>query len=156
MFLTLEQLQERTKIASLKENGSELLVLKELWLDAANGYIFNMHLDETKLGYESAMQIIVQQIVESLSANNGVQNILAANSPFRQEKIGNYSYTLKSGADTIVANNRDEIEQGLTPIVTALLNKYRLNPTKFQVQSTHVFKQELTDLGFAFDNVLGF
>ena len=142
-FLTIAELDERTRISGLR---GEILVLKELWLDAANGYVCEMNLDKTKKGFASAMQIIVQEIVESLYVNKSQASIMAANSPFRQEKMGNYSYTLKSGVDMQLNEGRDGIEQSLTPIAGALLAKYRLNRKKFVFNTHSIFTEKYGDI----------
>ena len=138
-FLTLVQLRARTKVTSLIDEDD---ILIELWLDAANGYLESKNLDDCKPGYDSAMQLITQNIVESLFSNSSQQNILAANSPFRQEKFGSYSYTLKTGIDMLFGENRDDIEQSLTPMIAVLLRKYESNTEKFVSRSTNVFNDK--------------
>ena len=141
-FLTIDQLDDRTKIDFVK---NESVALKTIWLDAANGYLESLALDSSKSGFNSAMQYIAQNIVESMASGNQEASILAANNPFRQEKIGSYSYTLKNNYDIAGGSgstSNDNIHSFLTPIAAAMLQQFRINSKKMQTNTTSVFENQ--------------
>lgn len=149
----IDDLRTRSQDPFVKDMANDLLVC--LWLEVANAYIENLRLDSTKPGYNASMAFVVQQLVESMSHSSTRERILAINSPFRSEKFGNYSYTIKSGVD-LQNESRDDISQSLTPIAAAILDLYRRNSGKFRTGSITVFKQELSDAGIDLDTALGF
>lgn len=145
-FLTLAQLEARTKLTSLIEEST---ALKEFWLDVVNGFLGSFNLDENAEGFSAGLQYVAQQLVESLSINNSQQNVLAANSPFQSEKIGSYSYALKRPLGMNEEDINSYLYASLTPMARAILNRYMGASDSVITHSTTVFEEQQ-------DNIIGF
>ena len=105
------------------------------WIEAANGLLSTYALDDTKEGFAASMRLVASGIVEFFYSKSRSDTIVAANSPFKSQRIGSYSYTRMTASDygTI------DVVESLPGYLLYILNRY-LKHGAIGV-STGVFKE---------------
>ena len=135
--LTRKQLQARTNLVGLRQATDEDTV--DYWISVAEALIDAIDLDSSIAGYSINMLFIVQKVVEHLWINNDEQVTIAANVPFRSQKLGSFSYQLSP------VQERPDIFDNMPPIVKAIIRRYTKVPTQMTV-TTPVFPQVDPDI----------
>ena len=130
-FLTLE---EFVIISDITITNDSLL---DIWLDVANGYLTTFCFNEALEGLQSALKIIAVAIVEHFYATSRRNSVLGANSAFRAEKFGSYSYQRFTKDNT---NEKRDLIYSLSPGIQTIFGRYlcELDP---KLVTTSVFKE---------------
>ena len=114
-LLSLADLKIRTNVSQLLAEEDSLI---QYWLDLGDSIIKTFELDSSVDGYGVNVSFAIQKTVEYLYIDNLEENTLAANSPFKSERIGSYSYTRFSG------EKKFSLKDNLPPIVYSILSTY--------------------------------
>lgn len=90
-YLSVQDLSVRTKVTGLKdaEGAREQLAY---WIDLAEALLNTFNLDSSLTGFASIAAFATQKVAEHLFVSNEEQIVIVANSPFRSERLGSYSY----------------------------------------------------------------
>lgn len=130
--LTRAQLQARTKVVGLREEDDEDTV--QYWISVAEALLEPLDLDSSVLGYTVNMLFVVQKLTEHLWINNDEQIVIAANTPFRSQRLGSFAYQLQKNPDN------PTVFSSMPPVVQALIKRYTKNPKQLAF-TTSVFPQ---------------
>ena len=130
-FLTRE---EFVVISDIDITNDTLL---DIWLEVANGYLTTFCFNEALEGLQSALKIIAVAIVEHFYATSRRSAVLGANSAFRSEKFGSYSYQRFTQDST---NEKRDLIYSLSPGIQTIFGRYlcELDP---RLITTSVFKE---------------
>ena len=88
------------------------------WIDAANAVMCTFNFEEGQKGFRSVAKIIAVGIIDYFFSVSRKNAVLAANSPFKSERLGSYAYTRFSPSDN---NMQEGIIQSLPGHVLYLL-----------------------------------
>ena len=130
-FLTREEFEIISDISIT--NG----VLLDIWLDVANGYLSTFCFNEALEGLQSALKVIAVAIVEHFYATSRQNTVLGANSAFRSEKFGSYSYQRFTQDST---NEKRDLIYSLSPGIQTIFGRY-LCQLDSKLITTSVFKE---------------
>lgn len=130
-LLTTEDVQARsTSSAVLNTNVGSL----QFYIDVAENLLSAMALDTTKSGYAINVQYAVLKLTEYLIINDQEELLVAISGPFAEERMGSYSYKLRS------------LESGWPPMVDKIIKMYRtIGTAAVMVFSTRVFPEFKVD-----------
>ena len=110
----------------------------EIWVQRAVARLSIYELDPNKHdGFEINMIIAIQKMTENLWHGFQEASIVQANSPFRSEKIGSYSYTR---FDPRGISSGEEAEEELPVLVRVLIDAYLAEPD-LVFSTTRVFQE---------------
>jgi len=127
-LITYSQLKGRTSIQRIKESDPALM---SWYIEVAEGLLADQGLNTSKANFSVNMSYAVVKLVEHLVVTDEENTLVAVAGPFSEEKMGSYSYKLKSME-----------EQGWPPIVERIIKMYKSigDPSKL-VLTTRVFPE---------------
>lgn len=134
-LLPVVELKLRSRVVSLVAETDDVI---QYWIALAESLLESFNLDSTLPGYETNIRFAVRKYTEYLYLEDDESTIVNANSPFKSERIGSYSYTRADPAQT---QETDEgFFAGLPAIVAAIIKRYLSgsSPVSF---TTSVFRQ---------------
>ena len=129
-FIDLEEFKE---ISTLSLSDSDDLRLG-LYVSSTNGLLSIYNYDETIEGFVDAMKVVAVAIIESMYYVSQRQTVMAANRPFKSERIGSYSYQRYDIA------GEEDVFQRLPGSVLSLWMGFLVKPEQI-AYTTHVFKE---------------
>lgn len=135
-FITEAEFLELTTFTEIV-SGVRLTV----WLDTANGLLSTFTFDESREGFESALKIVATAIVESFYSSFRRENVIAANSPFKSEKFGSYSYTRLTARDSQEQTTQEETFFKSLPVSILYIIQVYLKTPDPRIITTDVFKE---------------
>lgn len=133
-ILSTSDLKNRTRLNGLKSEVDETI---EYWINLASSLIGIYDLDTGKEGFNTNFQFAIQKYAEKLWLDNQETSMLIANSPFRSEKTGSYSWTR---FDPRGIASADESDADDFPSIVRMIIKSYLAANDI-VSSTKVFRE---------------
>ena len=115
--------------------------VKIVLVDTANGILDSYSLDIARQGFESAMKLVAVGIIEYLYTNKSRAAVMAANSPFKSERLGSYSY--QRATPITSTTEQKSVINSLPANIRFILSRYI--KSRAGIVTSEVFKENEPD-----------